>query len=184
MTCSGDEERMWSRGPSRSSSGRQPVYHTGPHAHFKQHRYLTTITICYGNGSAGNRQNGVDCGSDHSAAIQSDVRGNPTPAEDHQVQPLGRNLCFTHAQPWSLSQVEYLLSIGKFSKIALSSLRFITTLSTGGDDNHNTLGFGNRCNIFWGVLLPSCSSPACDITDILKKLKQRVFQPLNNIVEH
>lgn len=33
-------------------ASRQSVYHTGPHAHFKQRRYLTTITICYGNSNA------------------------------------------------------------------------------------------------------------------------------------
>lgn len=38
-------------------AGLQPVYHTGPHAHFKQRRYPTTITICYGNSARRNKLN-------------------------------------------------------------------------------------------------------------------------------
>lgn len=39
-------------------AGPQSLYHTGPHAHFKQRRYLTTITICYGNSARRNKRSG------------------------------------------------------------------------------------------------------------------------------
>lgn len=67
MTCSGDGRVCRTPG-----AGLQPVYHTGPHAHFKQRRYPTTITICYGNGARRNKPTASGQISPDKIALRSD----------------------------------------------------------------------------------------------------------------